>query len=297
MTASQGKTSRYPAILSYGFRPFFLLGAAYGALIILIWLPIFHGSLQTHSSFAAVDWHVHETLFGYVAAVIAGFLLTAIPNWTGRLPVQGIPLFMLVLLWLAGRVAVFFSGQMHWIGALAIDGAFLAALVTAAAVEIVAGRNWRNLVVLVPVSLLLASNVLFHVEVRFNGTSDISRRLAIGIIAVLITIIGGRVIPSFTRNWLARENPWRRSLSLPGALRRTIASPVSCSSSRRACICYGWYAGRVIAPCAIRSSWSCMPAISSYRSACCWPALALCLAIMSRKWGPSMFWVSAPSGR
>lgn len=207
--ASQGKASHYPAILSYGFRPFFLLGTAYGALVILVWLPIFHGSLQTHSSFAAVDWHVHETLFGYVAAVIAGFLLTAIPSWTGRLPVQGLLLFMLVLLWLAGRFAVFFSGQMHWIAALAIDGAFLAALLTAAAVEIVAGRNWRNLMVLVPVSLLLASNVLFHVEVRFSGTSDISRRLAIGIIAVLITIIGGRVIPSFTRNWLARQNPGR----------------------------------------------------------------------------------------
>ncbi|MDF2114652.1 NnrS family protein [Roseiarcaceae bacterium H3SJ34-1] len=207
--ASQGKAGGYPAILSYGFRPFFLLGAAYGALVILVWLPILHGALRTHSSFYAVDWHVHESLFGYVAAVIAGFLLTAIPNWTGRLPVQGLPLLMLVLLWLAGRVAVFFSGDMHWIVALAIDSAFLTALATAAAVEIVAGRNWRNLMVLVPVSLLLASNVLFHMEVRFNGISDVSRRLAIGIIAVLITIIGGRVIPSFTRNWLARENPGR----------------------------------------------------------------------------------------
>ena len=79
----------------------------------------------------------------------------------------------------------------------------------AAAIEIVAGRNWRNLKVLLPVVVLLAANVLFHAEAHFAGISDISRRLGIGAAIVLITVIGGRVIPSFTRNWLVRENPGR----------------------------------------------------------------------------------------
>ena len=81
-----------PALLSYGFRPFFLLGPLYAGLAILAWLPVFYGELSLATTFSPRDWHVHELLFGYVPAVVAGFLLTAIPNWTGRLPLQGGPL-------------------------------------------------------------------------------------------------------------------------------------------------------------------------------------------------------------
>ena len=199
----------YPAILSYGFRPFFLLGALYAALAVLAWIPILQGSLTTQSLFAPIDWHVHEMLFGYAAAIVAGFLLTAIPNWTGRLPVQGVPLLGLVLLWLAGRVAVFFSAGLGPVVAALIDCAFLAGLAGAAALEIAAGRNWRNLKVLAPVIALLLANILFHVEAARAGASLYSGRLAIAAIVLLIVIIGGRIVPSFTRNWLARENPGR----------------------------------------------------------------------------------------
>ena len=88
---------RGPAILSDGFRPFFLLGAIYAGLAILVWLPVFHGELSLNSAFAPRDWHIHEMLFGYLPAVMTGFLFTAIPNWTGRLPIQGKPLLALVL--------------------------------------------------------------------------------------------------------------------------------------------------------------------------------------------------------
>jgi uncharacterized protein involved in response to NO len=97
-----------PAILSYGFRPFFLLGSVYAALAILFWLPAYAGQVETFSAFAPVDWHIHEMLFGYLTAIVAGFLLTAIPNWTGRLPVLGLPLLGLVVFWVVGRFAVFF---------------------------------------------------------------------------------------------------------------------------------------------------------------------------------------------
>lgn len=209
MAIPRTRPGNYPAILSYGFRPFFLLGALYAGVTILFWLPLLYGIVGTASLFAPVDWHIHEMLFGYAGAVITGFLLTAIPNWTGRLPVQGAPLLMLVLLWLAGRFAIFFSATIGWTAAMAIDGAFLIAVSGAAAVEIVAGRNWRNLKVLAPVSVLFAANLLFHVEAHFSGISDISRRLAIGAVVLLIMIIGGRITPSFTRNWLSRANPGR----------------------------------------------------------------------------------------
>jgi uncharacterized protein involved in response to NO len=156
------RPGNYPAILSYGFRPFFLMGSIYAGLTILVWLPIFHGTLKTSSLFAPVDWHVHEMVFGYLAAVMTGFLLTAIPNWTGRLPVQGLPLLALSMLWLVGRIAVFFSGEIGWLAAAIIDCAFLIAVAAVTAIEIVAGRNWRNLKVLGPVTILLAAKIVFH---------------------------------------------------------------------------------------------------------------------------------------
>lgn len=207
MAIPRTRPGNYPAFLSYGFKPFFLLAALQAAGAILFWIPLLYGQLETRSALAPLDWHIHEMLFGYLAAVVTGFLLTAIPNWTGRLPVQGLPLLGLVLLWVAGRVAVFLSADIGWLLAAAVDCAFLLAVGLAAAVEIVAGRNWRNLKVLVPVGVLIAANVAFHLEAHLSGLSDISRRLGIGAAIVLIMIIGGRIIPSFTRNWLVRENP------------------------------------------------------------------------------------------
>ncbi|TIR43968.1 MAG: NnrS family protein, partial [Mesorhizobium sp.] len=116
----------------------------------LFWLPLYYGQLETFSAFAPVDWHIHELLFGYLSAVVTGFLLTAIPNWTGRLPVQDLRLLVLVLLWIAGRIAVSFSAELGWLPGAVIDCSFLLAVVAAAATEIVAGRNWRNLKVLLP---------------------------------------------------------------------------------------------------------------------------------------------------
>ena len=99
------KTYQGPAFLSYGFRPFFFVGAAYAALAISVWLPVYFGEIALPTAFAPRDWHVHEMLFGYLAAAVTGFLLTAIPNWTGRLPLQGPSLLLLVTVWIAGRIA------------------------------------------------------------------------------------------------------------------------------------------------------------------------------------------------
>jgi uncharacterized protein involved in response to NO len=203
------RDSRGPALLSYGFRPFFLFGAIYAGLAILAWLPMFNGELALSTAFGPIDWHVHEMLYGYLPAVVTGFLLTAIPNWTGRLPLQGMPLFVLVAVWLAGRVAVTFSAEFGWLSAAIVDVSFLILVVAATAREIVAGKNWRNLRVVVMVTLLLAGNIAFHLEAHFNGSAEYGARIGIAAIVLLLAVIGGRIIPSFTRNWLARENPGR----------------------------------------------------------------------------------------
>jgi uncharacterized protein involved in response to NO len=198
-----------PALFSYGFRPFFLAAAAWAALALALWVAQYLGALTLPIAIGPLDWHVHEMLYGYVAAAVAGFLLTAIPNWTGRLPVMGPGLAALAALWLAGRVAMAASAKIGLAATAVIDVLFLVALAAVALREIVAGRNWRNLRVLVIIGVLIAGNVVFHLEWIRSGAADYGIRIGIAAVIALITLVGGRIIPSFTRNWLARQAPGR----------------------------------------------------------------------------------------
>lgn len=147
-------------------------------------------------------------------AAVAGFLLTAIPNWTGRLPISGAPLAALAGLWLLGRIACLISQLMPAWLAMACDLAFPVALVGAAAREIIAGKNWRNLVMLVPVSFLGLANLMIHLEsLEVDVPADLGWRLALVAVIFLISVIGGRIIPSFTRNWLVKQSA--RTLPAP----------------------------------------------------------------------------------
>jgi uncharacterized protein involved in response to NO len=211
------------ALFSYGFRPFFLLASAYSGLAILVWLPVFMGELSLTTAFVPRDWHVHEMLYGFLPAVITGFLFTAIPNWTGRLPIQGRPLIFLVVLWLAGRICVTFSAQTGWLAAMIVDTGFLLLVGAATAREIIAGRKWGNLGVVVLIMVLFAGNVAFHLEAHFMGAADFGIRVGIAVFVLLISLIGGRIIPSFTRNWLVRENPGRLPVPFARFDRLTIA--------------------------------------------------------------------------
>lgn len=152
-------------------------------------------------------------LYGFVPAIIAGFLLTAIPNWTGRLPIKGAPLVVFFLVWVAGRVAVFASGWIGWQATAAIDLAFLVLVAAMAAREIIAGRNWRNLKIVGVVSVLAAGNLLFHLEAHYAGSANYGVRAGVGAVIFLITLVGGRITPSFTGNWLARQAPGRMPAS------------------------------------------------------------------------------------
>jgi uncharacterized protein involved in response to NO len=191
-----------PALFSYGFRPFFLGGALTAALAVPLWLVMMATGVEPAGPFGALNWHAHEMIFGYIAAVVAGFVLTAVPNWTGRLPVTGWPLVALFGLWAAGRVA---CAAMPWpFAAAVVDLAFLVVLAGVVWREIIAGRHLGSVPVAVLISLLALANLVFHLQVQWPGLAGYGERMALGGAALLISLIGGRITPSFTRNWLAK---------------------------------------------------------------------------------------------
>ena len=202
------------ALLSYGFRPFFLCAGVWATLAMVLWIGLISGRWTFANAYGAVAWHAHEFLFGYVSAVLTGFLLTAIPNWTGRLPLQGWPLLALFLLWAAGRAAMLATDRIGLAAAAAVDCAYLPTLAVVIAREVIAGKNWRNLKVTVLVVLLALANVLFQVEVLVRGAPDYGLRIGTAAIIGLIMLVGGRITPSFTHNWLTRAG----SAKLPAPL-------------------------------------------------------------------------------
>jgi Uncharacterized protein involved in response to NO len=115
----------------------------------------------------------------------------------------------LVALWIAGRAAVTMSAETGWLAAMLVDCSFLLLIAAAAAREIIAGKKWNNLSVVMLILVLLAGNVAFHLEARFNGAAEYSIRVGIAVVVLLISLIGGRIIPSFTRNWLVKQEPGR----------------------------------------------------------------------------------------
>lgn len=210
-TAEQMRAWQGPAILSFGFRPFFLGAAVWAALAMALWVLSLSGALTLPSAFDPVTWHAHEFLFGYLAAVIAGFLLTAVPNWTGRLPILGWPLAGLFALWVLGRIAVLVSAGLPPLLVAVADLAMPVALAAVLGREIVAGKNWRNLIVLVMLVVFTLGNAVFHWEAVRDGyaAQGFGLRIGLGATMMMIGVIGGRIIPSFTRNWLVRQGPGR----------------------------------------------------------------------------------------
>lgn len=196
-----------PPIL-HGFRLFFLTASIWAVLAMAIWVPLLRGIFTLPGGLGPIDWHAHEMVFGYVFAVVAGFLLTAVPNWTGRLPLTGRPIAVLGLLWLAGRIAMASAGLAGttgpWIAA-GVDLVFPLVLALAIGREILAARNQRNLKVLVLLALLIAADAGFHAALILEADTRPWLRAGLGVTLLLIMLVGGRIVPSFTRNWLAKQ--------------------------------------------------------------------------------------------
>ncbi|MBX3348986.1 MAG: NnrS family protein [Nitrospira sp.] len=193
-----------PAFLSYGFRLFFLGAAVFAGLMVLVWVAVFAGLVQGEFLYPAREWHVHEMLFGYLPALIAGFLLTAMPNWTDRMPLRGTPLLLLFLLWLAARLLVTVPavGGPLTVG---IDGAFLVILAAYVWREIIAAGAWDRVPIGVLVSFFAGANMLFHLSALQGRPTDVPERLALSVMTVMLTVIGGRLTPTFTREFFINE--------------------------------------------------------------------------------------------
>jgi len=189
----------------------------------VLWLPQYFGHLKLPRALPPLDWHIHEMIYCDVASAVAGFLLTAIPNWTGRLPVNGYPLAALFALWLIGRIGIAASAICGLLPAAVIDVAFLLIFAGVALNEIIAGRNWRNLRVLIVLGVLIIGNIVFHAEVIHSGSADYGIRIGIAALVGLIVLVGGRIVPSFTLNWLVRNNPGGCRSHSPASTGRRLA--------------------------------------------------------------------------
>jgi len=188
------------AITRKGFRPLFLLAATYAFAIVPLWLLVLTAHTVVPSSFAPVNWHGHEMVFGYTAAVIAGFLLTAVARWTSRETAVGAWLATLCVLWLLGRVAMWLPWP-AWVVALA-DMAFLPAVAVAVGPAIVLSNNRRNYGVLALLVLLALANTLTHLDALGIAPGWGRRGLLLGVdlVVLMMLVITGRVVPMFTRN-------------------------------------------------------------------------------------------------
>ena len=216
-----------PPLFRLAFRPFFLGGALFSVVSLLLWGgSLFYGARFTPYG-GIVWWHMHEMLFGFTLAIIAGFLLTAVQTWTGIKSIKGVPLAALCLLWLAARIMLLFSDAVNpWLAAV-VDLSF--PLITAGlmASYVLRKRMWRNLV-FTPVLLLMAfASGMMHWGV-ISQNYALAYQGAYGgvyLIALLMVILGGRVIPFFTANRMGFEKPAPSKLRDLGA---TVPSGADC---------------------------------------------------------------------
>lgn len=191
-----------PIIFRGAFRLLFLGAALWALVVAALWVAAFMGSITLPTAMDPLAWHQHEMLFGFLGAAIAGFLSAAIPNWTGRPAFAGWPVAAYVGLWLAARLALLFSAGLPALLPAVLDVGFLLVLALAAGREVIAARN-RNLPVVLVVLLFATASALDHAEaLGATLTVGLGLRGGLALVLMLIAIIGGRIIPAFTRNWL-----------------------------------------------------------------------------------------------
>jgi uncharacterized protein involved in response to NO len=191
---------------AYGFRPFFLLAGIYAAIGMSVWLWAYIAGWSPLPSLPPQLWHSHEMLFGFIAAAVAGFVLTAVPSWTGSRGFAGAPLVVLVMLWLAGRIAFAFFDEIPLDLVILAEVLFLPAVIVTIAPSLFRTRN-RNIVLLLVIAAFWAADLVFLHAIRSGDIAAASAALRVGIdvILFLLTIIAGRIVPSFTANALRNQ--------------------------------------------------------------------------------------------
>ncbi|HKO46581.1 MAG TPA: NnrS family protein [Polyangiaceae bacterium] len=212
LSSQTARTDAVLPLLEKGFRPFFLLGAAFAALAVPLWLLALRGGLQPGGAFGAMQWHAHEMLFGFCSAIICGFLLTAVSNWTGRETATGWRLAALAVLWLLGRLAMFFAEQLPRYLPAVLDLALLPALAVSCALPLILARSQRNYGFIGLLLGLSLANGIAHSAALLGdlATVRIAHRVALDVIVLMLVLVTGRIVPMFTRN--AVRLAWIRSV-------------------------------------------------------------------------------------
>lgn len=256
------------ALLAHPFRPFFLLVGIYGALIVLAWMGFLFGGLPLPLGWSPLHWHSHEMIYGLVPAAIAGFLLTAMTNWTGAPPLNHKGLLALVLLWVAGRLVFWFAGWLPALAVSVVDLAFLPVLALYAGTILVRYKNRRNLVLIAVLTALAIGNLLMHLGFGLGKTHllRLGQYLGMNVIVLIMVVIAGRITPLFTANWLrihggnpewVKRTAWVNYLALgsvalltildlwaPAQLIGAVALVAGLSNGLRLFLWSGWRAAR-----------------------------------------------------
>ncbi|HEY8431252.1 MAG TPA: NnrS family protein [Sandaracinaceae bacterium] len=223
---TQARPAARSALLAKGFRPFFLLAALWAAAAVPLWLVVQAGRADVGAYFVPAYWHAHEMVFGYAAAVVAGFLLTAASNWTGRETATGALLLALAVLWIAGRAALLASSALPEGLVAAVNLAFLPALALVLGRVIVGARNRRNYGIVAVLALLWLAQLASHAG-ALRGDLLLQRGgtlVGVDLVLVLVAVIGGRIVPAFTRNATKAEG----IRSFPWLDRAAVASVLAC---------------------------------------------------------------------
>ncbi len=213
------------ALWSLGFRPFYLLASAFAALSILLWICQYTGHLPA-AYVRSPTWHGHEMLYGYTVAVMAGFLLTAVRNWTGMPTPTGRTLMALAALWIAGRVLVLTPFAM---AAALVNAAFPVAIAVAIGIPLVRSRNRRNYFFIALLLLLGAAVLAFHLSAlaMLAWPERASLQAGLDVVLFVLAVMGGRVIPMFTINGVpgvqATRRPWVEKFALGAVIALVVA--------------------------------------------------------------------------
>ena len=228
--------NRSTAILQKGFRPFFILAAVFAAIYLPIWLTVLEGAMGVQTHWSGPLWHGHEMIYGFTVAVLAGFLLTAVSNWTGRDTATGWLLAGLAALWVAGRIAIAGSAYLPPVVVAVVDLLFVPALAATIGRCLVGTKNRRNYVFLLVLGLLFTANLLMHLDVMgvVENLAQPALTAAVDLIIVIALLIGGRIIPMFTRNATGdetiRSHPWIERSLFPVVIAASVAWQVAPSS-------------------------------------------------------------------
>ncbi len=216
-TAPDPEAYRGLVFFAIGLRPFFLGAPIYTTCAILIWLALYFGRLTLEGNLANYVWHAHEMLFGYSCAVLAGFFLTVLPSWTDTLPIRDTRLAVLFAVWLAGRVALWASPVLPAALVAGVDLAFLMLLVIYVGPPLVQSKGRHNLIFIPLLGLLMGANFLVHLEALGvgEGVAVHGLYLAVDTLVLILSMIGGRIIPAFTKNALEATGRSSRIIVIP----------------------------------------------------------------------------------